>query len=66
MSLTSWTIFYLSNLLLGGWFLSTDRELKKESSRSVIWLFVILICTFWFVVGLIFPELRLFIIAQPS
>jgi hypothetical protein len=66
MSLTNWTIFYIASLLLGGWFLSRDREMRKESSGSVIWLIVILITTFWFVVGLIFPEVRFFIVGQPS
>lgn len=65
MSLTNWTVFYITSLLLGGWFLSRDREMKKASGKSVIWVIVILITTLWFVFGLILPELRYFIVGQP-
>lgn len=66
MSLASWTIFYISSLLLGSLFLGSDRELRKEMRRSVIRLIVFLMFTLLFVVGLLFPDLRLFIIAQPN
>lgn len=66
MSLTSWITIYVVDIFFFGWLSYRDRQLKNEGNRIFFWLFFIVITSGWFIVGLIYPETRLFIFVPSS
>jgi hypothetical protein len=68
MSLPAWIAIYIFNVTLFGLLFLRRRRVNPTKARSSSYVFATILAfmTGWFLVGLFYPETRLFLWAQPT